>query len=144
MHETGIPMSANLLWRRYHRISRLQGLDAERIDVRSHLRRPSSTTLSQKLRERPMQRLLRFNRSYRLRTFTHLSQPRTRLLATMSGPAETDTQAAAAANTSGITPDSISATLKEKLDASHVDINDISGTAFPLYPSLAVRLALNH
>lgn len=50
----------------------------------------------------------------------------------MSGAAETDTQAAAAANTSGITPDSISATLKEKLDASHVDINDISGTTPPL------------
>jgi len=52
----------------------------------------------------------------------------------MNGAAETDTQAAAAANTSGITPASISATLKEKLDASHVDINDISGTAIPLYP----------
>jgi hypothetical protein len=63
----------------------------------------------------------------------------------MSGAAETDTQAAAAANTSGITPDSISATLKEKLDASHVDINDISGTHRPsarLPRSLSCPLAM--
>lgn len=46
----------------------------------------------------------------------------------MTGAAETDTQAAAVANTSGITTQSLTATLREKLDASHVDINDISGT----------------
>ena len=41
--------------------------------------------------------------------------------------APTDTQAAAEANTSGVTPDSISAALKQKLDASHVEIEDMSG-----------------
>lgn len=53
-----------------------------------------------------------------------------RLCATMSttGAAETDTQAAAVANTSGITPQTLTVTLKEKLEATHVDINDISGT----------------
>jgi hypothetical protein len=38
-----------------------------------------------------------------------------------------DTQAAAEATTSGVTPESISATLKSKLDASHVEVEDISG-----------------
>ena len=76
-----------------------------------------------------MQRLLRSDRFHSFRSLKPLSQSRTRLFATMNGAAETDTQAAAAANTSGITPDSISATLKQKLDASHVDINDISGIA---------------
>ena len=41
--------------------------------------------------------------------------------------AETDTQAAQAANISGITPASLTTTLTEKLEAKHVDINDISG-----------------
>lgn len=47
----------------------------------------------------------------------------------MASAAETDTQAENVANTSGITPDSLKATLKEKLQASHVDINDMSGEA---------------
>jgi stress-induced morphogen len=38
-----------------------------------------------------------------------------------------DTQAAAEATTSGVTPESISATLKSKLDASHVEVEDMSG-----------------
>ena len=42
--------------------------------------------------------------------------------------AETDTQAAQVANSSGITPASLKTTLTEKLDAQHVDIEDISGT----------------
>lgn len=41
--------------------------------------------------------------------------------------AETDTQAAEAANSSGITPASLTTTLTEKLEAKHVDINDMSG-----------------
>ncbi|MCJ1294274.1 hypothetical protein MMC34_005832 [Xylographa carneopallida] len=41
--------------------------------------------------------------------------------------AETDTQAAEAASTSGITPTSLKSTLTEKLDAQHVAIEDISG-----------------
>lgn len=41
--------------------------------------------------------------------------------------APTDTQAVPEANTSGVTPESITATLKSKLDASHVEIEDMSG-----------------
>ncbi|MCJ1384223.1 hypothetical protein MMC17_007339 [Xylographa soralifera] len=41
--------------------------------------------------------------------------------------AETDTQAAEVANTSGITPMSLKKTLTEKLDAQYVTIEDISG-----------------
>lgn len=47
--------------------------------------------------------------------------------------AETDTQAAAVANTSGITPASIKTTLTEKLEAQHVDIDDISGMFTSFY-----------
>ena len=46
--------------------------------------------------------------------------------------AETDAQAAAVANTSGITTESLTETLREKLDAEFVDINDISGTPPPV------------
>ena len=49
---------------------------------------------------------------------------------TMSaGAAETDTQAAQVANTTGITPESLKSTLAEKLAAQHVDVMDISGTS---------------
>ena len=41
--------------------------------------------------------------------------------------AETDTQATAAANTSGVTTASLQKTLTEKLEAKHVDIEDMSG-----------------
>ncbi|KAL8938548.1 MAG: hypothetical protein Q9216_003834 [Gyalolechia sp. 2 TL-2023] len=44
-----------------------------------------------------------------------------------TGAAETDTQAEQAANTSGITISSLQQTLKEKLDAEYVDIEDMSG-----------------
>ena len=43
----------------------------------------------------------------------------------MSG--ETDVQAVESAALSGITPNSIKATLTEKLQAQHVDVEDISG-----------------
>ena len=47
----------------------------------------------------------------------------------MSAPsaAETDTQAGTVANTSGITTESLRKTISEKLDARHVDIEDMSG-----------------
>ena len=47
----------------------------------------------------------------------------------MSAPsaAETDTQAETVANTSGITTESLRKTISEKLDARHVDIEDMSG-----------------
>ncbi|KAL9606025.1 MAG: hypothetical protein Q9179_000813 [Wetmoreana sp. 5 TL-2023] len=44
-----------------------------------------------------------------------------------TGAAETDTQAANVANSSGITASSLQDTLKEKLVAEHVDIEDMSG-----------------
>jgi len=43
--------------------------------------------------------------------------------------ARTDAEAEANQNTSGITPSSIQATLKDKLEAQHVDIADLSGMA---------------
>jgi len=43
--------------------------------------------------------------------------------------ARTDTEAASNQASSGITPDSLGATLREKLEASHVDIQDLSGIA---------------
>ena len=45
----------------------------------------------------------------------------------MSWAAPTDTEAAEAANTSGITPQSLEATLSSKLDAQYVEIEDMSG-----------------
>lgn len=54
--------------------------------------------------------------------------PRTRILTMSTGAAETDTQAENAANSSGITPSSLQDTLKEKLQAEYVDIEDMSGT----------------
>jgi stress-induced morphogen len=41
--------------------------------------------------------------------------------------AQTDTAAAAEANSSGVTVESLTATLKEKLGAAHVEIEDMSG-----------------
>lgn len=43
--------------------------------------------------------------------------------------ARTDAEAEQNQHTSGITPDTLSTTLKEKLDAVHVDIVDLSGMA---------------
>jgi hypothetical protein len=55
------------------------------------------------------------------RPFSTTTHPR------LAMAAPTDTQAAAEANASGVTAESISATLKSKLDASHVEIEDMSG-----------------
>lgn len=41
--------------------------------------------------------------------------------------ARTDVEAEQSQAATGITPDTLSATLKEKLEASHVDISDLSG-----------------
>lgn len=61
-----------------------------------------------------------------------LPKPQYRLFhpttAMSAGAAETDTQAAQVANTTGITPKSLKSTLTEKLAAQHVDVMDISGT----------------
>lgn len=45
-----------------------------------------------------------------------------------TGAAETDAQAENVAKSSGITPTSLQNTLKEKLQAEHVDVEDMSGT----------------
>ncbi|KAI4152447.1 MAG: hypothetical protein L6R39_001823 [Caloplaca ligustica] len=79
-----------------------------------------------------LQSMQLFNRlaSTRLAGSIHLKTPlvsRTRTLAMSTGAAETDTQAENAANSSGITPSSLQDTLKEKLQAEYVDIEDMSG-----------------
>lgn len=80
-----------------------------------------------------MHRLLRATKPLNnARRYAVASKPRLysrakRPYAKMASAAETDVQAEAVANSSGITPDSLKATLKEKLQASHVDINDMSG-----------------
>lgn len=43
--------------------------------------------------------------------------------------ARTDVEAEQTQAATGVTPDTLGATLKSKLDASHVDIADLSGTA---------------
>ena len=52
--------------------------------------------------------------------------------------AETDTQAAANAETAGITPDSLSETLKGKMNISHVDIEDMSGGCGQAFSAIIV------
>lgn len=63
-----------------------------------------------------------------LRNSTAFRQLRPRFAGTMSA-AETDTQAAETANTSGITTESLTKVLKEKLSAEHVQIDDMSGAS---------------
>ena len=69
--------------------------------------------------------LLPLRPAQRLSTF----RPFPKSYTNMSAPsaAETDTQAETVANTSGITTESLQKTLTEKLEAKHVDIEDISG-----------------
>ena len=43
------------------------------------------------------------------------------------GAAETDIEAAQVANTTGVTPEGIQSTLREKLEAQVVEVEDISG-----------------
>lgn len=55
--------------------------------------------------------------------------PKSYSYAKMSAPsaAETDAQAEGVANTSGVTTESLQRTITEKLEAKHVDIEDMSG-----------------
>ena len=73
----------------------------------------------------------RFNNLLRLRPAQTLTNRRLlpKFYANMSAPsaAETDTQAETVANTSGITTESLRKTIAEKLEAKHVDIEDMSG-----------------
>ena len=75
-----------------------------------------------------MKRLVNLSRS-RTILRTTFAYPQTSRYATMSAPkaAETDTQAESIANTTGITVDSLFRILTEKLEAKHVDVEDISG-----------------
>lgn len=60
-----------------------------------------------------------------------------------TGAAETDSQAAKVASTSGVTVSSLENTLKEKLGAQHVGIEDMSGKpSSPRFPSLPTRTKL--
>ncbi|KAL9100025.1 MAG: hypothetical protein Q9163_004542 [Psora crenata] len=52
--------------------------------------------------------------------------------------AETDTQAQAIANATGVTTESLTKVLQEKLDAQHVDIEDMSGGCGQMFQALIV------
>ena len=52
--------------------------------------------------------------------------------------APNDTAAAAEANTSGITPDSLTSTLKSKLSATHVSVEDMSGGCGQAFSAVVV------
>ncbi|KAK3674589.1 hypothetical protein LTR78_005675 [Recurvomyces mirabilis] len=52
--------------------------------------------------------------------------------------ARTDTEADATQATTGITPDTLSTTLKDKLGASHVDIQDLSGGCGQMFEAVIV------
>ena len=73
----------------------------------------------------------RLNSILRLRPAPRLSNlsPFPKPYTNMSAPsaAETDTQAETVANTSGITTESLQKTITERLEAKHVDIEDMSG-----------------
>ena len=76
-----------------------------------------------------MQRFTTISRLRATQSFPRLTTL-TRSFANMNAPsaAETDTQAEEVASTSGITTATLSKTLEEKLDAKHVDVEDMSGT----------------
>ena len=82
-----------------------------------------------------MQRLNSLARLPPAQNFKNIYRPTPRDYAKMSAPsaAETDTQAEAVANTSGITTESLQKTITEKLEAKHVDIDDMSGTQMNWY-----------
>ena len=57
--------------------------------------------------------------------------------------APTDSQAAAEANTSGITSSSLTQTLKSKLDTTHVEIEDMSGGCGQAFNAIIVSSAFD-
>ncbi|KAK4954984.1 hypothetical protein LTR10_007176 [Elasticomyces elasticus] len=52
--------------------------------------------------------------------------------------ARTDVEAQGTQATTGVTPDTLGATLKEKLEASHVDIQDLSGGCGQMFEAVIV------
>ncbi|KAL8674897.1 MAG: hypothetical protein Q9168_000700 [Polycauliona sp. 1 TL-2023] len=88
----------------------------------------------------PLTRLIRPTIS-RIKPFRASWAADSKALAMSTGAAETDTQAAHAASTSGVTVSSLEQTLKDKLGAEHVDIEDMSGEPYlrELTPRLKLR-----
>ena len=80
-----------------------------------------------------MQRFTAFSR-LRINKQLPLTYSPTRFFANMNAPsaAETDTHAEEVASTSGITTATLQKTLTEKLEAKHVDVEDMSGIYFDL------------
>jgi hypothetical protein len=74
-----------------------------------------------------MQRFVRIFPNTPVRTLSATHRPFPKHFGTMTGAAKTDIQAAVVANASGITSGSLQSTLREKLQAEHVDVEDISG-----------------
>lgn len=76
------------------------------------------------------------------------SIPRVRIFQTMS--ARTDTEATNTQLTSGVTPDTLKSTIQTKLEASHVEIVDLSGIHAPSpplpspFPHPHLALSKNH
>ncbi|KAK4903390.1 hypothetical protein LTR27_000321 [Elasticomyces elasticus] len=52
--------------------------------------------------------------------------------------ARTDVEAQETQASTGVTPDTLGATLKEKLEASHVDIQDLSGGCGQMFEAVIV------
>ncbi|TKA26965.1 hypothetical protein B0A50_05156 [Salinomyces thailandicus] len=52
--------------------------------------------------------------------------------------ARTDTEASTTQATTGVTPDTLGATLKSKLEAQHVDIADLSGGCGQMFEAIIV------
>ena len=85
--------------------------------------------LNSLLRIRPAQRLASFPLSPKSYPNMSVNAP---------SAAESDAQAEKVANTSGITTESLQKTITEKLEAKHVDIEDMSGmNIVPLIPKQA-------
>ena len=81
-------------------------------------------TLNNLIRPRPAQRLVNTNPPRR--PFFPKSSNQASMSSAPSA-AETDAQAESVANTSGITTESLRKIIAEKLEANHVDIEDMSG-----------------
>ena len=62
------------------------------------------------------------------RTSRYLQTASTKMANVTSGAAETDVAATQVANTTGVTPEGIQSTLREKLEAQVVEVDDISGS----------------
>ena len=79
--------------------------------------------------------LLHVRPALRLTNFSHSPKSYPNMSVNAPSAAETDSQAEKVANTSGITTETLQKTITEKLEAKHVDIEDMSGkNIVPLVP----------